>query len=133
MVPLRTRRSSPIGESLSDYEAVGEVAKKLGLYEEFTGGMTVQEKMKLGFDDMELERPHQLGADFQDKKYYIMPTDPEWEKIPAGPARSSTKIPRSNPLETPSGKLEFYSQRLADHFPDDEERAPSPKWIENSA
>jgi anaerobic selenocysteine-containing dehydrogenase len=38
--------------------------------------------------------------------------------------------PENNPLGTPSGKLEFYSQRLADHFPDDEERPPIPKWIE---
>jgi trimethylamine-N-oxide reductase (cytochrome c) len=35
-----------------------------------------------------------------------------------------------NPLKTPSGKLEFFSQRLADHFPDDQERPPIPKWIE---
>ena len=46
----RTRRSSRLGESLSDYEAVGEVAKKLGLYEDFTRGMTVKEKIKFGFE-----------------------------------------------------------------------------------
>ncbi len=33
-------------------------------------------------------------------------------------------------MKTPTGKLEFFSQRLADHFPDDEERPPYPKWIE---
>jgi anaerobic selenocysteine-containing dehydrogenase len=38
--------------------------------------------------------------------------------------------PIANPLETPSGKLEFYSERLASHFPDDNERPPIPKWIE---
>ena len=37
--------------------------------------------------------------------------------------------PENNPLTTPTGKLEFYSQRLAEHFPDDEERPPYPKWI----
>ena len=26
--------------------------------------------------------------------------------------------------------MEFYSQRLAEHFPDDEERPPIPKWVE---
>ncbi len=35
-----------------------------------------------------------------------------------------------NPLTTPSGKLEFYSDRLAKYFPYDEERPPLPKWIE---
>ncbi len=38
--------------------------------------------------------------------------------------------PEKNPLKTPTGKLEFFSQRLADHFPDDKERPPYPKWIE---
>jgi anaerobic selenocysteine-containing dehydrogenase len=38
--------------------------------------------------------------------------------------------PVKNPLPTPTGKLEFYSQRLADSFPDDKERPPLPKWIE---
>jgi anaerobic selenocysteine-containing dehydrogenase len=33
-------------------------------------------------------------------------------------------------LKTPSGKVEFYSQNLAKHFPDDKERPPVPHWIE---
>jgi anaerobic selenocysteine-containing dehydrogenase len=38
--------------------------------------------------------------------------------------------PDNHPLKTPSGKIEFYSQNLARHFPDDEERPPVPHWIE---
>jgi trimethylamine-N-oxide reductase (cytochrome c) len=38
--------------------------------------------------------------------------------------------PKKNPLGTPSGKLEFYSERLVRHFPDDKERQPLPHWIE---
>jgi trimethylamine-N-oxide reductase (cytochrome c) len=37
--------------------------------------------------------------------------------------------PVANPVKTPSGKLEFYSQNLAKHFPDDKERPPVPHWI----
>jgi trimethylamine-N-oxide reductase (cytochrome c) len=33
------------------------------------------------------------------------------------------------PLETPSGKIEFFSKRLAEHFPDDEERPPVPHFV----
>ncbi len=40
------------------------------------------------------------------------------------------KDPENNPLPTPSGKLEFYSERLAKYFPDDKERPPLPHWIE---
>ena len=32
--------------------------------------------------------------------------------------------PEKFPLDTPSGKLGFYSQALADNFPDDKERQP---------
>ncbi len=66
---------------------------------------------------------------FKEKGYYIIPTAPDWEKDPAG-LRLFYEDPVKNPLETPSGKLEFYSQRLAEHFPDDKERPPIPKWIE---
>src|SRR4030043_151895 len=40
-----------IGESMSDYEIVGEIARKLGKYEEFTEGKTVEEWIKLGFEN----------------------------------------------------------------------------------
>ena len=33
-------------------------------------------------------------------------------------------------MKTPSGKIEFLSQNLAKHFPDDKERPPLPHWIE---
>jgi len=42
------------------------------------------------------------------------------------------KDPENHPLKTPSGKIEFYSQNLAKHFPDDKERPPVPHWIEKS-
>ena len=37
--------------------------------------------------------------------------------------------PVKNPIGLPSGKLEFYSDRLAQNFPDDNERGPYPKWV----
>jgi trimethylamine-N-oxide reductase (cytochrome c) len=121
----------PVGESMSDYEAVGEVAKKLGLWEQYSGGLTIREKIKIGYDNMELDDLISW-EEFRDKQYYIVPTDPEWGKVPPG-LRKFYEDPGKNPLETPTGKLEFYSQRLADHFPDDNERGPLPKWVESSA
>jgi anaerobic selenocysteine-containing dehydrogenase len=117
-----------VGESLSDYEAVGEVAKKMGLYDQYTDGMSVKEKIKLGFDLTQLD---QLISweEFKEKKYFVVPTAPDWESVPAG-LRRFYEDPEKYPLETPTGKLEFYSQRLADAFPDDQERPPSPRWIE---
>jgi trimethylamine-N-oxide reductase (cytochrome c) len=60
--------------------------------------------------------------------YYVIPTDPEWEKDTPG-LGDFYKDPEKHPLTTPTGKLEIYSEKLAKHFPDDEERPPYPKWI----
>ena len=39
---LEEKCIEPIGESKSDYEIVGEIAKKLGKYEEYTEGKTTR-------------------------------------------------------------------------------------------
>jgi anaerobic selenocysteine-containing dehydrogenase len=59
----------------------------------------------------------------------VVPTAGDWEKVPPG-LRLFYEDPENNPLTTPTGKIEFYSQKLADAFPDDQERPPSPQWIE---
>jgi len=129
-VTIEEQAIEPVGESMSDYEAVGEVARKLGLYDEYTDGMTVKEKIKHGFETLGFSGLISW-EELQEKKYFIIPTASDWEKHPAG-LRLFYEDPQNNPLETPSGKLEFYSQKLADSFPDDEERPPLPKWIEKS-
>ena len=118
----------PIGESKSDYEAAGEVAKKLGVYEEYTSGQSVKDKIKEAWEKSGVADMVSF-KDFEDKEYFMIPTDEKWEELPAG-MKLFYEDPENNPLETPSGKLEFYSERLAKHFPDDEERPPIPKWIE---
>jgi anaerobic selenocysteine-containing dehydrogenase len=127
-VSIEKQAIDPIGESMSDYEAAGEVAKKLGLYKEYTDGLTVQEKIRMGY---EISGVKELISweELEEKGYYYVPTAPDWEKYPAG-LRLFYEEPEKYPLHTPSGKLEFYSQRLADSFPDDQERPPMPKWIE---
>ena len=58
-----------------------------------------------------------------------MPTAKDWEGDKAGFQRFC-KIPSATRSSTPSGKIEYYSPRLAEHFPDDGERPPYPHWIE---
>jgi trimethylamine-N-oxide reductase (cytochrome c) len=118
----------PVGESLSDYEAVGEVAKKLGLYQEYTHGLTVKEMVKACFEN-ESVSSLVTWEQLREKGYYVLPTSPDWEKVPPG-LRLFYEDPEKYPLTTPTGKIEFYSQKLADSFPGDEERPPSPQWIE---
>jgi len=117
------------GESLSDYEAVCAIAEKLGVLEEFTGGKSIEEWIKVGFDDSGIE--NQISWDeFREKGHYVIPNEPDWDKHEIA-LRGFANDPENHPLSTPTGKLEFFSQRLADHFPDDAERPPLPKWVEN--
>ncbi len=120
----------PVGESKSDYEVVLEVAKKLGYGDRFSENKTTRDLEKQVFDDMEIQNMISW-EDFLDKKYFVFPAAKDWEKDPPG-FRKFYEDPKNNPLKTPSGLLEFYSERLAKHFPDDKERPPIPKWIEKS-
>jgi len=118
----------PLGESRSDYEIVCMIAEKLGLLEEYTEGKSIEEWIKTGFDASGVEDMITY-EELKEKGYFVIPTDPEWKKYSPG-LLDFYKDPENNPLETPSGKIEFYSQNLAKHFPDDEERPPVPHWIE---
>ena len=117
----------PLGESVSDYEAVVLIAERLGLLEEYTGGKTIPELIKIGY-----ETSRAAGSisweDLRRKGYYVVPPMPGWEDIPAG-LIEFYEDPEKHPLSTPTGKIEFYATGLAEHFPDDDERPPVPKWI----
>jgi trimethylamine-N-oxide reductase (cytochrome c) len=127
-VSIERQAIKPVGESMSDYEAVGEVAKKLGKYEEYTEGKTVRELMKLIYETVGV-KDYISWEKLNEKEYWPFPTVKDWENDPPGHIKFY-EDPKKNPLPTPTGKLEFYSARLAHYFPDDTERQPIPKWIE---
>jgi trimethylamine-N-oxide reductase (cytochrome c) len=116
-----------LGESFSDYEIVCKIAERLGLLQEYTEGRSVADWIRLGYETSGVA-DRISWEDLNRKGYYVVPTDPEWEKIPPG-LLEFYDDPEGHPLSTPTGKLEFYSTGLAEHFPDDEERPPVPKWI----
>lgn len=116
-----------IGEAKSDWEAVGEVAKALGLYEEYTQGLDVEGWIKKGFATSGLAE-RITYEQFKKNGYYAVPTKENWEDTPAGFA-NFYKDPGKYPLKTPSGKLEFYSGDLARYFPADTERMPYPRFV----
>lgn len=117
----------PIGESMSDYEAVVEVAKKLGVEEQLTEGKSIEEWMKFGYETSGVTDKISW-EELIEKGYYSSPIQKDWQKNPVG-WRGFYEDPENNPLPTPSGKLELYSERLAKHFPDDQERPPLPHYI----
>ena len=121
------RAIEPLGESFSDYEVVCKIAERLGLLEEYTGGMTIPEIIKLGWEKSG-SADQVSWEELNEKGYYVVPTDPDWEKIPSG-LIEFYEDPENHPLSTPTGKLEFCSTGLAEHFPEDDERPPVPHWV----
>jgi trimethylamine-N-oxide reductase (cytochrome c) len=118
----------PVGESMSDYEAVGEVAKKLGLYEAYTQNKTVDDWIRLAFENSGAEK-YITYAEFTEKGYFASPTVENWEEVAVNGFEPFYRDPEANPLDTPTGKLEFYSESLAEGFPDDVERGPYPRFL----
>jgi molybdopterin guanine dinucleotide-containing S/N-oxide reductase-like protein len=128
---LEERCMEPLGESFSDYEIVCKVAERLGLLQEYTDGRTVEDLIKIGYENSRVA--HLVSWEqLQEKGYFVVPPKKGWEDIPPG-LIEFYEDPEGHPLSTPTGKLEFYSTGLAEHFPDDEERPPVPKWIPKGA
>jgi len=132
----------PIGEARSSWEVSLEVAKKLeklgctGLVKKYTQGKSVEEWMKYGWDTQELsEISGMTWEQFKEEKLYVSPWNPEWkENLRVKPgARGFYEDPKANPLQTPTGLLEYESTFLKEHFPDDRERPPVPHWIVGGA
>jgi len=117
----------PLAESFSDYEIVCKIAERLGLLKEYTGGKSIPELIKYGW---ETSRCADLISweELNEKGYYVVPTADGWEDVPAG-FYNFYKDPEKYPLTTPTGKLEFEATGLKKHFPDDLERPPVPKWV----
>jgi anaerobic selenocysteine-containing dehydrogenase len=118
------------GESKSDYEAVAAIAEKLGLYKEYTEGRSIEDWRRFGFENSGVQEFISY-EELKEKGYYIIPSVSNW-KYKEPDLKSFYDNPEANPLKTPSGKIEFYSQNIAKFFPNDEERPPVPHWIERS-
>jgi len=129
-IALAEQAIEPIGESKSDFEVVVEVAKQFDMEETMTEGESIADMQKAIFGYMGIDKLDKW-EDFVERKYYLYHTADDWENDIPG-LRKFHDDPVKNKLPTPSGKLEFYSEKLATHFPQDQERGPLPKWIERS-
>ena len=125
----------PLWESKSDYDIYIELSKRLGLYDQFTEGNTIQDWIRKIFDNSSL--PDYITFEkFKEKGYFIVPPPKPGTKqavsnkwyyedrecdVPdhKNPLKGT---PRAKMMGTPSGKIEFVSTFLQEHFPDDKER-----------
>lgn len=115
-----------VGDSLSDWEAVGEVAKKLGLYDQYAEG-TEEELIKKGFMNSGCQDMISY-EEWMEKGYFVVPTAEDWENDRYH-LRDWHEDAECERLSTPTGKIEFYSTGLAAHYPDDVERPPVPHFV----
>jgi trimethylamine-N-oxide reductase (cytochrome c) len=121
------RAIEPLGESRSHFEIVSMIAERFGLLDEYTEGKTVDEWTKAAYETCGVSGEISW-EDLNRKGYYVVPNDEQWEEYKPG-LSPFYEDPEKNPLSTPSGKIEFYSERLAKNFPGDMERPPVPHWI----
>jgi len=128
-VAVQDRAIEPLGESMSDYEIALKIAERINpdIADEISYGMNIEEWQRWAYDESAI--PTEIEwEELKEKQYYIPEMQADWESIPAGTYEFYSD-PEANPLDTPSGKLEFYSQALADFDPDDKERGPIAKWV----
>lgn len=116
----------PLGESKSDRDAIGEVAKKLGFYEEFSEGKTDEEWVEQGFQNSGWTDLASF-EDLKEKGYICQPVGSAWTSDPKSLA--FYQDPVKNPLRTPTGLLEYESSQLFENFPDDKERNPVAHYV----
>ena len=124
---LNNRAIDPRGESKSDYEIALELGRRFGVEEEISKGMSIEEWREFAFQNSRVSTEIDWET-FCEKQYYVPKVDPNSDSIPPG-MRQFYEDPEGFPLDTPSGKIEFYSESLAEHFPGDKEREPIAKWI----
>ncbi|MEM0262549.1 MAG: molybdopterin-dependent oxidoreductase [Nitrososphaerota archaeon] len=126
-IVYHTRIIEPIGESKSDLEIIELVAEKLGVRDKLTAWKTHEEAVRIAFETSGIADFISFD-EFKKKQYWVAPVDPKWKEIEPG-MRWYWKLPEGSKIKTKSGKIEFYCQWLAEHFPNDPERPPVAHYI----
>ena len=138
MLYLEEQAVDRVGEAKSEFEAVCEVARKLeqygdayeNLFERYTGGLDCEAVLRKGFEESGIA-DRITYEELKEQRFWCSPVIEGWEDEPAG-LIAFHDDPEGNPLDTPTGKLEYYSTVLASYFPDDKVRASYPQWIEET-
>ena len=116
----------PLGQSMSELEILGNLARRLGVEEEFTEGNTEEGWIRKLFEASSAPRFISY-EDFKKAGYFVFPFPEKYEPTPA----LRWFYEKGEGLATPSGKIEIYSKVLADYYGEDNpEIPPIPKYIE---
>ena len=98
----------PLYECKTEYEWIRELAKRIGLEEEFTEGRDYSQWMSYIYEDLRTSEPELPEYDeFREKGIYKF----EERHYPI-PFEKEVKDPKHYPFPTPSGKIELFSTKL---------------------
>ncbi|MFH1123840.1 MAG: molybdopterin-dependent oxidoreductase, partial [Pseudomonadota bacterium] len=140
VVVYHQKAIEPLYESKPDYQIFTELAEKLGFKEAYTEGNTEEDWIEKMFHASSLPK-YISFEEFKKKGYFVVPFPKDYKPAfgmrwfyegrpcdtdDLNPKRNSEK---ASELATYSGKIEFVSQSLTAHEPDDEERPPMPRYI----
>mgnify|MGYP001159209690 CR=1 FL=1 len=114
------RLIEPVGEARDDHEIFSEIARRLGKFEAFTENRTSREWLAFLYETTRkaLAAGGHDAPDFEtfwQKGEIRLPLKPD----DGGPARRFRQDPDASPLATPSGKIEIFSQTIANFGYDD--------------
>ncbi|AZI44214.1 trimethylamine-N-oxide reductase TorA [Deinococcus psychrotolerans] len=131
MILVMQKVIDPLYESKSDYWIFSEISKRLGFGKEFTEGRSEAQWVEFLYNDAKKQADAQKipmpPFDEFSKKGYV-------EFAPEADAKNFVRFadfrkdPEANPLGTPSGKIEIYSQTIEGfHYAS---CPPHPTWME---
>lgn len=138
VITMQHKCIEPVGESKSDYEIFFGIAKKLGLSDYYSEGMTEYDWVKRVFKSSDLPKVISWRK-FLKKGYYVVPPDAAYSKQPKAYdwfANGRKKdVPDATPvsaeyagewlkgLQTQSGKFEFVPKTLKRNPPEEDRPA----------
>ncbi|MDH5781812.1 MAG: molybdopterin-dependent oxidoreductase, partial [Dehalococcoidia bacterium] len=114
----------PLYESKPDFEILTLLADKLGFKNEYTEGNTEDDWIRKTYEISSMPQ-HMSYEKFKEKGYFVVPMPNDYKPKTAFRRFYQT----GEGLDTPSGKIEFLSQRLQKYLPDDKERPPVPHYV----
>ena len=119
----------PVGEAMSDHDIFARLAERLGFAERFTEGRDEMDWLRHIYD-VARQQASKDGIEmpgfqaFWDDGHFEIPAPTE----PAIPYAEFRHDPGANPLKTPSGRIEIFSDNIASFGYDD---CPGhPVWLE---
>ena len=101
----------PVGESKSDYEICTLLAERMGLNDKFNEGNDEEAWLKKLYAVTNIPLSYD---EFKKKGYYVWPFLEDYQ--PCKQLQRFYEEPEKNPLETPSGKIEIFSQILFNKY-----------------